>query len=201
MSASTHRVITEAAEGLLPEWAVVNRSRLAHVERVAALLEKWAEELALSAGDRVRWKAVGYLHDALREESPERLRALLPAGFTHLSGRLLHGPAAAERLRQDGVDDEPLLCAITYHTIGHPDLDEMGRALFIADYIEPGRKHEAARLAVLRARMPAARVDVLRDVLYARMEILLGEGRSIRSETAAFWNALHSEQQRHAGES
>jgi HD superfamily phosphohydrolase YqeK len=185
-------MIAEAAEGRLPAWAQLTRRRSGHIERVAALLGEWADALDLEAVDRIRWRAVGFLHDALREATPDELRPFVPPTFRHLMPKLLHGPAAAERLRQDGVDDEPLLRAIAYHTIGHPELDDMGRALFIADYIEPGRKYEPAKLAAMRARMPAARTDVLRQVLHARMERLLKEGRPIRSETAAFWNSLNS---------
>jgi HD superfamily phosphohydrolase YqeK len=184
-------LLEAAAEGRLPDWAQVNRRRMAHVERVATLLGDWAGALQLPDQDATRWRAAGFLHDALREAPPDELRPFVPATLRHLMPGLLHGPAAAERLRQDGIEDEPLLRAIAYHTIGHPDLDELGRALFIADYIEPGRKHEPARLAAFRARMPAGRADVLREVLHARMERLLREGRSIRSETAAFWNALN----------
>lgn len=183
-------LIRAAAEGQLPPWANVNRRRRAHIERVAALLGDWARTLSLPESDQTRWRAAGYLHDALRDAPPAQLRPYIPEELHHLSNQLLHGPAVAERLRQDGVEDEPLLRALTYHTIGHPSLDELGRALFIADYIEPGRRYDPARLAVLRARMPAARVEVLRDVLRARMERLLAEGRVIRSETAAFWNAI-----------
>lgn len=185
-------VIQAAAEGRLPEWAVASRHRLAHMERVATLMEEWATSLELPPAERTRWKAAGFLHDALREAPPEELRPLVPPVFRHLAGKLLHGPAAAERLRRDGLDDEPILTAVAYHTIGHPDLDDLGRALFIADYIEPGRKHEPARLAALRARMPHDRSGVLREVLHARMERLLNEGRSLRTETAAFWNDVNS---------
>jgi predicted HD superfamily hydrolase involved in NAD metabolism len=189
-------MIDDAAEGRLPGWAVVSRRRLEHMERVAALLGEWAAALELPPAEQRRWQATGYLHDALREAPPDELRPLVPAVFRHLSGKLLHGPAAAEKLRQEGVEDESMLRAITYHTIGHPELDDLGRALFIADYIEPGRKHEPAGLAALRARMPAALEAVLREVVQARVEGLLREGRPIRSETAAFWNAVNGGQAR-----
>jgi 2-amino-4-hydroxy-6-hydroxymethyldihydropteridine diphosphokinase len=185
-----HDVIAAAARGDLPEWSKVSRRRRGHIERVAALLGDWASVLALPDTDCIRWRAAGFLHDALREVPPEDLRDVVPPSLRTLSGKLLHGPAAAERLRRDGVDDESLLRAVAYHTIGHPELDQLGRALFIADYIEPGRRYAPDRLAVLRARMPAAFNEVLEDVLRERIARQLGEGRSIRSETIAFWNAV-----------
>jgi 2-amino-4-hydroxy-6-hydroxymethyldihydropteridine diphosphokinase len=169
----------------------MSRHRRAHAERVAGLLGAWAAELRLDGEETKRWMAAGLLHDVLRDADPDELRPLVPDTFRHLTGRLLHGPAAAERLRQEGVTDEPLLRAIAYHTIGHPQLDRLGRALFIADYIEPGRRFDTARLAKLRGRMPADRDAVLVDVLRARIERLLGEGRGMRTETAAFWNSVN----------
>ncbi|HEX6306691.1 MAG TPA: HD domain-containing protein [Longimicrobiales bacterium] len=161
------------------------------MRRVSELLGAWADALDLTREDGIRWRAAGYLHDALREAPPDELRALVPEALRTLPGKLLHGPAAAERLRTAGLDDEPLLLAIGYHTIGHPGLDALGRALFIADYIEPGRRYQPERLAALRARMPHARDEVLHEVLRARLDRLLREGRPMRDETVAFWNVLH----------
>jgi len=189
-----HARLEAAAAGTLPEWSHPSAPRRTHIERVAALLDEWAVALDLADIDRKRWRAAGMLHDALREVAPDELRPMVEEEeLRDVAGKLLHGPAAAARLRSDGVHDEPLLRAITYHTIGHPQLDELGRALFIADFIEPGRLHDAAHLAVLRARMPHARTDVLRDVLRARIGRLLHDNRPIRAETAAFWNVVSGE--------
>lgn len=183
-------LLEAAAQGELPAWAQVSERRRAHMQRVAELIGAWADALELSAAEQTRWRAAGFLHDALRESPPRELRPIVPAELQNIPDKLLHGPAVAARLRQEGVTDESLLRAVAYHTIGHPDLDELGRALFIADYIEPGRNYTPEYLAELRARMPAARDSVLRDVLRARIERLLAEGRAIRAETAAFWNTI-----------
>lgn len=184
-------LLEAAAEGRLPAWSHVGDDRFAHMQRVSVLLGAWAVALELPAAERIRWQAAGYLHDALREAPPEELRGLVPESLKNLTGKLLHGPAAAARLRADGVEDEGLLRALAYHTIGHPEFDELGRSLFIADYIEPGRRYDPAGLATLRARMPSARNEVLRDVLRARLDRMLREGRPIRAETVAFWNVVN----------
>ena len=88
------------------------------------------------------------------------------------------------------MTDQPLLTAVAWHTLGHPDLDLLGRCLYIADYIEPGRTYEPALLAVLRARMPAAAAGVVREVARRRISRLLEAGRPIAPETAAFWNEV-----------
>lgn len=188
-----HPLIERAADGELPPWSDPSPKRLAHMQRVAALLGDWAAGLGLDAAEQARWRAAGLLHDALREEPPGELRPRVPPHLRSLAPKLLHGPAAAARLRHEGVDDEAFLNAVAYHTVGHADLDMMGRSLYIADFIEPGRRYEPAALAVLRSRMPAARRSVLLDVMRARIGRLLRDARAIRPETAAFWNIVTSE--------
>jgi HD superfamily phosphohydrolase YqeK len=190
MSDALHPLIERAAQGELPVWSMPTSHRLGHMQRVAALLGEWADALKLGDIECARWRAIGLLHDVLREVAPEELRPTVDPSLRTWPGKLLHGPAAAERLRAEGLDDESFLLGVAYHTVGHPQLDEMGRALFIADYIEPGRTYDVERLADWRARMPHERKSVLRAVLRARLDRLLNESRPIRAETAAFWNVL-----------
>lgn len=158
------------------------------MERVADLLGRWAEALHLDAPEVARWRAVGWLHDALRDAAPERLRGELPAEFRDLPPLVLHGPAAAERLRGDL--DESALNAIRYHTLGHRSLDRLGRALYLADFLEPGREFLEEWRASLRERMPHDLDAVLREVVAARLRHLVEARRPIREETAGFWSSL-----------
>lgn len=183
-------VLEDAAAGVLPDWAVAGHSRERHMRRVAALMTDWSCALDLSRADRIRWSAAGLLHDVLRDATPAALLPLVPPLLRDLPPSLLHGPAAAVTLREHGVADESLLNAVMYHPIGHPDLDALGRALFIADHIEPGRTHDPQGLAVLRARMPAAADAVVRDVLCRRIRYQLNRAGQLRAETIAFWNVL-----------
>jgi nicotinate-nucleotide adenylyltransferase len=53
---------------------------------------------------------------------------------------LLHGHAAAVLLeRMFGVVDRSILFAVRNHTFGAPDMDALGKIVFVADKIEPGR--------------------------------------------------------------
>lgn len=183
-----HPIIRAAAHGELPSWTQVKPERLAHMERVAHLLGTWAERLAPSEIER--WRAAGYLHDALRNAPAAEIRGEVPEHLRELPDKLLHGPAAAARLRAEGVQDEALLHAIAYHTVGNAGLGEIGQALFVADYIEPGRRHRVDELAALRARMPDEFHEVRRDVLRQRINHQLERGHAIRPETLAFWNEL-----------
>ncbi len=183
-------VLEDAAEGRLPTWARAGSGRRAHMARVAGLLDEWAAALDSDPDDRIRARAAAWLHDALRDADPESLRRTVEEGLRDLPGKLIHGPAVAARLRAEGVEDEGLLHAITYHTLGHPDFDTVGRLLYIADFLEPGRSFRPLWRAVLRSRMPHAADEVIRDVAAARVRHLLERGMTIRPETLAFWNAI-----------
>jgi len=185
-----HPIVERASHGELPVWAVASEDRRRHMERVADLLGTWAAALGLDEDARGRWLAVGYLHDALRDAPVEELRARVPPTLAALPGRILHGPAAAERLRVEGVADGELLLTVAYHTLGHPALGTLGRALYAADFLEPGRDLLNDWRAGLRDRMPGALEAVVREVLGARIAHLVDRGSAMRSETVGFWNAL-----------
>lgn len=185
-----HPVVARAAGGRLPEWAEASAARREHMARVAALLEGWAGALGLDREERTRWLAAAWLHDALRNADPEALRPRVPPPAAALPGPLLHGPAAAERLRIDGVDDGELLRAVAYHTLGHPGLAALGRALYAADFLEPGRDLLNDWRAGLRDRCPGDLPGVVKEILGARIVHLVGRGSPLRAETVAFWNAM-----------
>lgn len=174
----------------LPDWARVEPARQAHVRRVVALLEEWADELSLPDAERSRWLTAGWLHDAVKDAPTAELRAMVPPAVKRLPTKLLHGHAAAERARRDGITDTDLLDAVRWHTTGHPSLGRLGRALYLADYLEPGRTFDPAATRLLRARMPGDMTGVLRDVLDARIAHLEAQGTPVRPETRRFLEAL-----------
>lgn len=186
-----HPVVERAARGDLPSWAVLGDKRRRHVERVAALLEDWAWAGRLEDDDRTRWVAAGYLHDAVKDVPSSRLREVLDgSALADLPDPLLHGPASAAFLARDGVDDADLLLAVGYHTLGHPRLGALGRALYAADFLEPGRDLRNAWRGELRGRMPGELDAVVKEILRARIHHLMDEGRPVRPETVAFWNTM-----------
>lgn len=188
-----HPLITAAANGQLPDWAEAGPARREHIERVATLLDAWAEALGLPEGERARWRATGYLHDALRDADPECLRPLVPSEERSLPDGLLHGPAAAAWLRGEGVTDDELLAAVAFHTIGDVSLGRLGRALYAADFLEPGRAFLADRRAELRARAAHDLDGVVVEVAQQRIRNLVHRRAPLHPRTVAFWNSLVSE--------
>lgn len=181
-------LVRAAANGELPDWARAGAERREHIARVADLLEEWAAALGLPPDERTRWRAAGWLHDSLRDGDPAELRSLLAPPLDDVADNIVHGPAAAAMIGSD-ADDE-LRDAVRYHTLGHPSLGRLGRALYLADFLEPGRKSEAKRRAKLREKMPGKMNKVLRKVVARRIRYLLDDKKPIRPETAAFWSDL-----------
>lgn len=185
-----HPLVRDAARGRLPAWSRLEPRRREHAERVGVLLERWATARGETPAEVTRWTAAGWLHDALRDEDPEALRARVEGPLAGLPGPILHGPAAAARLRRDGVADEALLRAVAYHTLGHGSLDALGRALYCADFLEPGRDFDAEGRAALRARMPDELDAVTAEVAARRVGHLLVGRRQLHPATVDFWNGL-----------
>ena len=75
---------------------------------------------------------------------------LLLAEYEKESAALLHGKAGAV-IAQTVYDikDDDIFDAIYYHTTGKPDMGLLLQIIFVADYIEPGRKN-APNLTFLR---------------------------------------------------
>jgi 2-amino-4-hydroxy-6-hydroxymethyldihydropteridine diphosphokinase len=173
-----------------PEWGRAGSTRRAHIERVVALLEEWGTALGWSDAERARLRAAGWLHDALRDAPADELRPMVPAPLGDLPDKLLHGPACAAHLRELGMTDDDVLAAVAYHTVGHPDLGLIGRLLYLADFLEPGRRFDPVGRAALRARMPHDWRAVLQAVVRSRVNHLLDAGNPVRPETMGYWNSV-----------
>lgn len=160
----------------LPPWAVVVPERRAHITRVAALLEEWAQALGVDAAERARWQRAAWLHDALRDAGGD--------------DALEHGPAAAARAAAAGETDAGVLDAVRYHSVGWARWETVGRMLYLADYLEPGRPFDADERRALAARVSGDPVGVLREVARQRIERALRSGWVLRPETVGFWNSI-----------
>lgn len=182
----SHPVAPDGME--LPAWAQLTDRRRAHIARVTALLDDWGARLGLDADERRAWHDAGRLHDALRDAPEPVLRAL--AGDPALPVRMLHGPAAATQLAHDGEDRAAVLDAIRWHTVGSADWDRTGRALYMADYLEPGRPFAQADRAFLARHVPYDFDGVFRQVVLERIGWALREGKAIFPQTVALWNAV-----------
>ena len=176
------------AEIELPAWAVASSRRRAHIARVNALALSWADAMRIARDEREAWSDATRLHDALRDAGEDALRALVP----HLDwpASLLHGPAAASRLAEDGERRTSVLEAIFWHTVGHARWDRTGRALYMADFLEPGRSFDRETRAEVAAGVPDDFDQAFRTVVRMRLGPRVSSGEALRLDTAALWESV-----------
>lgn len=117
-----------------------------------------AASLAMAHGeDMEKAMTAGLLHDCAKSMHGSELVAICEKAHLNVTAversnptALLHAKAGAYLAeRKYGVEDGDILNAIRYHTTGRPDMSRLEKILYIADYIEPGRKH-LAELEMIR---------------------------------------------------
>jgi HD superfamily phosphohydrolase YqeK len=171
-----------------PHWAHIHEERRGHVERVAALVSAWADEMAIPGAERTRWHKAVVLHDSLKDAPAELLDELVPDWWT-IPG-LRHGPAAAVRAEHFGETDTAVLDAVRYHSVGYFKWELVGKILFLADYLEQGRDFHTARHDQLSSRVPYDLDATLRAVTAERLSGVLSYDFPLLAETVEFWNSL-----------
>ncbi|EGK12560.1 bis(5'-nucleosyl)-tetraphosphatase (symmetrical) YqeK [Kroppenstedtia eburnea] len=119
------------------------KTRWEHTLRVM----ETAVELADRFGaDREQARLAALLHDYCKFWPRERMEGIirergLPRDLLEHHVELWHAPVGAEVVREElGIEDEAVLDAIRYHTTGRPHMSLLDKVIFLADYIEPGRR-------------------------------------------------------------
>lgn len=104
--------------------------------------------LAMCYGTDVKKASIaGILHDCAKCTPEEKIKQECKTYHIEMSEieernpYLLHGKLGAYYAKENyNVKDEDILNAIIYHTTGHPNMTLLEKIVFIADYIEAGRK-------------------------------------------------------------
>jgi HD superfamily phosphohydrolase YqeK len=177
-----------AVEIDLPAWAIASPGRRAHIARVTELALSWADAMRVDREERDAWRDAARWHDALRDASEAELRAIVPNLAWPAS--LLHGPAAAARLAEDGERRSSVLDAIYWHTIGNAQWDRTGRVLYMADYLEPVREFDREERARLAARVASDFEGIYRDVVKRRLAGKIASGDKLRAEAIALLQSV-----------
>lgn len=133
----------------------LSNERYEHSLRVA----QYAQYLAKVYDKTKKTAALAYLaglsHDITKELSDEKQILIMKKMGRQLSKvekqriNLLHGSTAAFVLRKKfHIHKKEILDALTFHTFGSPKLRTIGKLVFVADKIEPGRE-ESEQLRAL----------------------------------------------------
>lgn len=157
-------------------------------------VEFTAAALAMRYGAPVRSaQLAGLLHDCAKCLTDQKRVAIcrknhIPMTELELANPfLLHAKAGAHLAEKKyGVEDQDILNAIRNHTTGRPGMSLLEKIIFIADYMEPGRKHapdleEVRRLAF--EDIDRALVKILSDTL----EYLEGGNGDVDPMTRKTW--------------
>ena len=121
----------------------IKKSRYAHTQGVRFT----SAAMAMKHGVNIRSaELAGVLHDCAKNLSHKEMEALCKRHNVEISEaekknkELLHAKAgmclSAEVYE---IDDPDILNAVKYHTTGRPDMSDLEKIVFIADFIEPGR--------------------------------------------------------------
>lgn len=134
----------------------LSKRRYKHVLRV----EKTALELAeIYEADKEKVSIAAIAHDYAKEKPDEEMRDLiisenLDLDMLQYGSNIWHGPLGSILMKNEyNIDDEEILDAIKYHTIGSPKMSKVAQIIYVADFIEPKRSfkgvEEARELAML----------------------------------------------------
>ncbi len=150
----------------------LTEKRYEHTLRVAHT----ALALSHSHGtDKEKAIIAALLHDCAKNYSDsKKLRQCHKYGISlseneKLNPDLVHAKIGAHvAYHRYDVRDDDVLKAISFHTTGRPGMSDLEKIIYIADYIEPGRKHHG-RLAKARElageQLDEALVMILEDTL------------------------------------
>ncbi len=176
----------------------LSQGALAHSRRVAEAAGGLAEHYGV---DTEAARLAGLLHDWDKDLSHEALLSqarALGIELTDVDARvpyLLHARtgAASASLALPGLGQD-VVDAIACHTVGGVGMSDLDRVVYIADMLEPGRKH--APLEPLREAAGTVSLDELFRMAYAAsLRYLIDRGKLIHPTTVDVWNWLVAEAQ------
>lgn len=163
-------------------------------------VEYTAAALAMRYGCDLRSaRTAGLLHDCAKCLTDEKRLSICRKNkipMTALEKKnpfLLHGKVGAYLAEKKyGIEDADILNAIRNHTTGRQGMSVLEKIIFVADYIEPSRKHapnltEIRRLSFLD--LDSAVLKILEDTL----SYLHESGGEIDPMTETVWRYLSEE--------
>lgn len=145
----------------------------------------------------------GMLHDCAKGLSGEKMIEIcrknnIPVNEVELKNptALLHAKVGSHLAQKKyDISEKNILHAIQYHTTGRPGMSTLEKIIYIADYIEPGRKH-ATNLEKIR-KMAFINLDqTLLKILEDTLSYLRSAGGDIDSmtrETYDYYRNLREE--------
>lgn len=165
--------LQQAMKELLPEKRYLHTLGVAHTAACLAMRYGCNMEYAMIAG--LLHDCAKYLPDEEQIRECERY-GLEISESEYAAPYLLHGKLGAQYARERyQIQNEDILSAIYFHTVGRPGMTLLEQIIFVADYMEPGRR--------MIPGLPEIRDMVFRDLDLATRMILENTMRYLQ-ETA-----------------
>ena len=168
----------------------LSEKRYIHILGVADEAKRLAK---LYGADEDRAYLAGILHDCAKE-TDKPIKRCSDLGvelddIMKLNKGLIHGPLGAELARIDfGINDEEILSAIRWHTVGMAGMTLLEKIIYIADFTEINRDFDG--VGELRR---VANYDLDSAILLSiaqHLKVLAKRGAAIHPNTILLWNDL-----------
>lgn len=167
----------------------MSRKRFQHVLGV----EQAAVSLAERYGVSVEAASIAALtHDYAKERSDKEMQELiinekLDLAWLDYGSNIWHGPLGAILVERElTISNTDILNAIKHHTVGAENMTLLEQVIYVADYIEPGRKFpgvEQARVLAAENLQAAVRYETKQTLQH-----LIEQNNKIYPQTIATYN-------------
>lgn len=136
---------TKINENEIKQWLKenLNSERYIHSLGTAECAKELAEKFGLN-GEKAY--TAGLLHDCAKCFSNEKLLEIIHSNLhveeaEMLNYKTLHAPVSAYYAQKEfGVEDNEILSAIRWHTLGQIEMSDFEKIIFLADKIEPNTR-------------------------------------------------------------
>ena len=144
-------------------------------------------ELAAIFHDYAKCRPIAEMEQIIKEQN-------MPQDLLEHNKELWHAPVGAYLVEKEvGITDHEILQAITYHTSGHENMTLLDTIIYVADYIEPGRKFSGVEdvRVLARTNLRAALLQAVKNTI----GFLMKKDQTIYPLTFYTYNALLKEEQ------
>lgn len=136
---------TKISENEIKQWLKenLNSERYIHSLGTAECAKELAEKFGLNSEKAY---TAGLLHDCAKCFSNEKLLEIIHSNLQveeaeMLNYKTLHAPVSAYYAQKEfGVEDNEILSAIRWHTLGQIEMSDFEKIIFLADKIEPNTR-------------------------------------------------------------
>ena len=166
-----------------------------NIDKIKTNVKKYLDEKRYNHVERV---AAAYLHDVAKFFELPVMIELTKGKYPEIEDEMskttaiLHGFAGAEFIRNNydlfGIDNEEILNAVKYHTIGSRNMSTLSKIIYLADAIEAGRTWDGVEKV-----RELAKVDLDKALVYEikmKLEYLLSMENLIHPNIILFRNSL-----------